>query len=154
LIVAGPGNTKLKFIDFLKENNIKLKTYKLNIQNVSKSSINEVFSKKQISNIFKDSILFKEQEILNTFKENLGKNNNKAIYGLKEVNQYVITGAIESILISEHLWKRDTDNIQKIILTAEKIKTKVHVIDSSHNEIISAIDSFGGIIANLRYNIY
>jgi len=153
IIVAGPGFTKSDLISFLKLKNNKFKLNEVSIQNTSKSSINELFTKKEVAKIFENSLLIKEQEILNSFKENLGKNNGKAIYGIKEISYALSKGAIKEILISERFWRDNMDLIQKLVLSAEKLKTYVHIIDSSHNEIIKTLNSFGGLIANLRFKI-
>lgn len=152
VIVAGPGNTKLKLSDVFKTkiNNIKLLV--INLSNTDRSSIRELFKKKEVSRFFTNSIIYKEQKILDDFLENLGKDNKKAIYGLKEIEKAIDFGAIETILVSEELWKKDLDKISELIKKAEKQKMKVHIVDSSH-ETNKPLKSFGGIIANLRYSI-
>ena len=152
LIVAGPGHVKGIFSNFLKNKNNKLKFLEIQTLNTSRSSIEEIFSKKEVSKLFENSIIFKEQEMLDTFKEYLGKDNGKAIYGLKQIDSILSSGAIDFILISEKLWKTDIDKIQLLIKDAEKIKTKVHIVDETH-PISQALSSFGGIIGVLRYKL-
>ena len=153
IIVAGPGHTKAELISYIKEKNKSFKLLEINLQNISKNSVYELFSKKEVSRFFEESIIFKENKILEDFKKNLGKNNNIVIYGLKDVFQAVSLGACKEILVSEKLWRENLDKIQEIILLAEKQKTNISVVDLKHEEIIKTITSFGGIIANLRYTI-
>jgi protein pelota len=150
IIIAGPGNTKSKFSAFLKSKLNNLKILEINISNTEKSSIRELFKKQEVSRFFTNSIIYKEQKIFDDFLENLGKDNKKAIYGLKEIENAVDFGAIETILVSEELWKKDLDKISELIKKAEKQKMKVHIVDNSH-ETHKALKSFGGIIANLRF---
>ena len=103
IIIAGPGATKSKLSEFIKQKKSSFKILELAIQNTNKSSINELFSKKEVARFFKNSIIYKEQKILDAFLENLGKNNNKVAYGLQEVSIALDLGACENIMISERL---------------------------------------------------
>jgi len=153
LIIAGPGYVKNKFLEYLKSKlNIK-NALVINQQNIGISAVVELFSKKQVSKFFKESLVFEEQELFERFKENLGKDNGKSIYGLNEVILATDKGAVEFILISEFVWKKELDNVQKLILNAEKVNTKVHIVDESHKEIYDALNSFTGIVAVLRYKL-
>ena len=153
LIIAGPGHIKSKLHDFIKSKSNSHRIIEVNLQNVSKSSINELFTKKEVSKFFENSLIFKEQEMLDTFKEHLGKDNGKAIYGLKDIKDVLDQGIIQYILISENLWKSELDKIQELIINADKLQTKIHIVDSAHEEIIKTLQSFTGIIAVLRYKI-
>lgn len=153
LIIAGPGYVKNKFSEYLKSKlNIK-NVLIINQQNIGISAVIELFSKKQVSKFFKESLVFEEQKLFERFKENLGKDNGLSIYGLNEIMQATDKGAVEFILISEFIWKKELDNIQKLILNAEKVNTKVHIVDETHKEIYDALNSFTGIIAVLRYKL-
>jgi len=150
LIIAGPGATKKKLANFLNENLKEPMLLTLNLQNTGVSAISELFKKEEVSRFFNNSIIYKEQKVLEQFLYNLGKNNNKAIYGLLEIEQAIELGAIENMLISEQLWRKETDKIAKLLRTAEKKGTKVHIVDASH-QTHKALSSFGGAIANLFY---
>lgn len=152
LIVAGPGITKNDFLKFIKEKH-KLSGFVVNLSSISKSSINELFLKKEVLDFFKNSIIFKEQEMVEKFKENLGKDNGLFSYGLKEIESLIQTGACEFILISRSLWLKDIERLQKLIKDAESIKTKVHVLDESNKETELVLNSFGGIVSVLRYKV-
>ena len=151
IIVAGCGYTKKQFVEFIKPK-IKQEILEVNIQNTSRSSISELFKKPEVSKFFENSIIYKEQKIFDLFLENLGKDNKKAIYGLKEIIKAIEMGAIENILVSEKLWQENINEIQEIIKTAEKINAKVHIVDSKH-EISRSLNSFSGVVANLRFAI-
>ncbi len=152
LIIAGPGAIKENFARYLKEKH-NLSSIVVNLSNTSKSAINELLSKKEILKFFENSIIYKERELVERFKENVGKNNSLSVYGLKEINEILNAGACDFILISYSLWFKEIDAIQKIIKNAEKVKTKVHVVDQTHDEINQMVNSFGGIISVLRYKI-
>jgi len=152
IIIAGPGHVKILFSNYIKNKNNKIKTLEIQISNTSRTAIIELFSKKEVSKFFENSIIYKEQEMLDTFKEYLGKDNGKAIYGLKKIQDAIGTGAIDYLLISEKLWKDNLDKIQLLIKAAENIKTKVHIVDNEH-QTTEALRSFGGIIGVLRYKL-
>jgi protein pelota len=151
IIVAGCGYTKKQFVDFIKPK-IKKEILEVNIQNTSRSSISELFKKPEVSKFFENSIIYKEQKIFDLFLENLGKDNNKAIYGLKQIKTAIEIGAIETILVSEKLWQENLNEIQEIVKNAEKVNAKVHIVDSKH-EISRSLNSFSGVVANLRFAI-
>jgi protein pelota len=152
LIIAGPGGTKENFSKFLKER-YNVSSIVVNLSNTSKSAINELLSKKEILKFFENSIIYKERKLVERFKENVGKNNSLSVYGLKDVSEILNVGACDFILISYSLWFKEIDKIQEIIKLAEKVKTKVHVVDQTHDEINQTVNSFGGIISVLRYKI-
>jgi protein pelota len=153
LIIAGPASTKHQLGAYLKEK-YNLSSVIVNLSGTFKSALNELLTKKAVSIFFKNSIIIKEKEMIDVFKENLGKDNSLAIYGYNDIYSKLKTGACEFILISYSLWLKDIDNVQKLIKEAEKFKTKVHVVDESHDEIIKTLNSFGGIISVLRYKLY
>jgi len=150
MIIAGPGATKTALSNYIKEKQRSVRILELNLSNTSKSSINELFTKVEVSRFFENSIIYKEQKIMEQFLENLGKGNNKTAYALPEVTRALELGACETILISETLWKSDIEKIQELIRKAESFKVKVHIVDDEH-EISKSLKSFGGIISTLRY---
>lgn len=150
LIIAGAGNTKSKLSSFIKAKNKSTKILEVNLSNRDRSSVTELFKKPEISRFFTNSIVYKEQKIFDKFLENLGKDNRKAIYGLKEIEEAINFGAVDTILISENLWKEDIDNISEVIKKAESLKIKIHIVDSTH-DIHNSLKTFGGIIAILRF---
>jgi len=152
IIIAGPGHVKILFSNYVKNRNNKIKTLEIQISNTSKSAINELFSKKEVSKFFENSIIYKEQEMLDTFKEYLGKSNGRAIYGFSIIEKTISTGAIELLLISEKFWKDNLDKVQTLIKNAEKVKTRVHIVDNDH-PTIETLRSFGGIVGILRYKL-
>lgn len=152
LIVAGPGITKDDFLKYIKDK-YKITGMPVALSNISKSSINELFLKKEVLNFFNESIVFKEQEMIEKFKENLGKDNGLFAYGFKDVKKVLETGACDFIIISYSLWLKDIDALQKLIKDAEKTKTKIHVLDENHKDVEMVVNSFGGIISVLRYKV-
>jgi len=151
VIIAGPGNTKFLLSEHLKQKKKDINILEINSQNTGKSAIQELFKKQEVSRFFQSSIIYKEQKIFDEFLENLGKNNKKSVYGLIEIENAIDFGAIDTILVSEELWKKDIDKISEIIKKAEKKKMKIHIVDSNH-EINKPLKSFSGIIGNLRFS--
>jgi mRNA surveillance protein pelota len=153
LIIAGPGGTKDIFARYLKEK-YRLSSIVLNISNTSKSAVNELMSKKEVLKFFENSIIYKEKEMLDRFKENLGKDSNLSIYGYEDVLKILESGACDFIMVSYNLWAKEIDKVQALIKYAEKLKTKVYIVDQSHDEVLKTLNSFGGIISVLRYKVF
>jgi protein pelota len=153
IIVAGPGHTKSQLALYLKDKQKSLNVLEVNLQNITSNSVYELFSKKSVARFFEKSIIYKENNILEDFKKNLGKNNGLVGYGLKDVKKLVSLGACKEILITEKLWRENIEKVQDIILLSEQQKTIVSVVDTKHEEITKVINSFGGIVTNLRYKI-
>ncbi len=153
LIVAGPGGTKDLFAKYLKER-YRLSSIVLNISNTSKSAVNELLTKKEVLKFFENSIIYKEKKMLDRFKENLGKDSNLSVYGYDEVLKILETGACDFVMVSYTLLTKDIDKVQSLIKFAEKLKTKVYIVDQGHEDVLKTLNSFGGIISVLRYKVF
>jgi peptide chain release factor subunit 1 len=105
IIVGGPGITKN---DFLNEDALdyRLKSKIIGIVDVSytdESGIRELFQKSE--EILKDTEVVKEKRIVNLFLNNV-VTNGLAAYGQKEVEEALMLGKVDLLLVSEAIdWK-------------------------------------------------
>jgi len=90
-----------------------------------------------------------EKKIMNGFLEVLGKESNKAAYGIKEVEYALDLGAVDILLISEEFNEEITETL---IEKAEASGAKVHIISVETREGAQLRD-IGGVAAILRYAI-
>ena len=79
----------------------------------------------------------------------------KCAYGIKEVEESVKIGAVETFLITDKFMEKNIDDFKKIdeiMRSVEKKNGKIMILKSS-NEPGEKLDGLGGIGALLRYRI-
>lgn len=142
IILAGPGFAK---------NNLKKEwksDKKIFIDSSSHTGvvgISEIIKRGTIEKVSRDSRISKETKAVEEFFKELSKDGLVA-YGEKEVEEAVVNGAIEKLLISEE----KTREFEDLMNTAEKMKTEIMIISERH-ESGEKLKNIGGIAAFLRY---
>ncbi len=94
--------------------------------------------------------LMKEKDIVNKFLETLGKHREKASYGLEKTSLALERGAVEKLLLSKKLDKRETLELEK---KAENIGSEVFIISTETEEGEQFYNITKGIGAILRFQI-
>lgn len=75
--------------------------------------------------------LIKEKNILNRFFETLGKHREKAVYGLEKTKLALERGAVEILLISKKLDKKQKEELEKM---AESIGAEVIIVSTENQD--------------------
>lgn len=94
--------------------------------------------------------LIKEKAIINKFFETLGKNREKAVYGLEKTLSALEKGAVDSLLISKKLPKEQIQDLEK---KAENIGASVFLISTENQEGKQFFNLTKGVGAILRFQI-
>lgn len=94
--------------------------------------------------------LVKEKAIINRFFETLGKNKEKAAYGLEKTLFALEKGAVDSLLISKKLPKEQTIDLE---IKAENIGASVFLISTENQEGRQFFNLTKGVGAILRFQI-
>ena len=126
------------------------------ITSVSKNGIDEVIKRDETKNVLKEDRLAKETKIIDKLFKEI-KKAGLAVYGFEETKKASELGAIEELLISDHLIKESRENsfyskIEAVLRMVESSKGKIFIISSVH-EAGQRLDGLGGIAALLRYNL-
>ncbi len=149
IIVGGPGPTKYDFVD---GDNIvtELKKKIIAIKDLSYTGdfgIQELVDKSE--DVLAQESIIEEKQIMNRFFDMLNKTPHKVSYGLKHVEEVLVMGAVDILLLSEDL---DEKILEKLEKQAQKMGTEVKIISVETREGIQLRD-FGRIAAILRYEV-
>jgi protein pelota len=151
-VVAGPGFTKENFQKYLKEKHpALLKTTSFEYASTAeKSGVYELLKRGLVEKAMGEQKIAQEFGLLEKFKQSIGKDDHKNVYGIKDVQKAVQANAVEHLMISDTLVKDPT--ISKIMENARKTGAKLHVFNSE-NETGQELKHYG-MVALLRYPLY
>jgi len=148
IVIAGPGFAREDLVKEIKES--KIKTGKIILEGSSHTGINglqEVLKRKVLDRVVKNSRLTQEAETVEKFFSELAKKG-KVTYGKDHVQAAVEQGAVEILLITESLVRKN----EALLEQAEKAASKVMII-SPESEAGKKFSGLGGIAAFLRYRV-
>ncbi|AEC50982.1 cell division protein pelota [Pyrococcus sp. NA2] len=153
-IVAGPGFYKEDFYRFLKENYPELAS-RVVLDDTSmggRVGVYEVIKRGTVEKVYMENRVTNEIRLVEKVIERIPKNEPVA-YGLKEVEEAVNYGAVETLLVLDELLKGENrEKIEDLMETARNLRAKVVVVSSEH-EGGDKLKALGGIAAILRFRI-
>src|SRR3989338_5546905 len=150
ILVGGPIPTKE---EFLEEGNMvtKLKEKVIAVKDIG--YVDEHGLKLLVEASHEDieqQEFIKEREIIQKFFETLGKNREKAAYGLEKTRLALERGAVEILLISKELHKNEMQELEQ---EAERIGSSVFFISTENQEGQQFLNLTKGVGAILRFQI-
>ncbi len=148
IVVAGPGFEKENLLDYIKRNKSDL-SKKIILEQASstgKPGVQEVI-KRSANNILKDSRVSREANFVEEFIKRISQNG-LVVYGIKEAEEAVEIGAVETLLVSIEKVRE----LEKLLEKTEKLRGKVVLISSDH-DLGEQFLKLGGIGGFLRYRI-
>lgn len=92
----------------------------------------------------------KQKKILDQFFERLGKDHEKVTYGLAEVKDRLSRGAVDKLIISKSLDRKEIRELEKL---AEVSGTEVHIVTNETSQGLQ-FDNLGGVGGLLRFAVY
>ncbi len=154
LVVAGPGFTKEDFMDLIKNESPELAQNALVVDasTIGTRGFIEVLKRGTLNKIMGEIRVAKEAEFMDKLLENISKDQ-KAAYGIGEVNKAFEYGAIETLLVSDEFLRKQREkwDIDSFIKDVENMNGKV-IIMSTEFEPGNRLDALGGIAALLRFD--
>ncbi|MCQ5337518.1 MAG: mRNA surveillance protein pelota [Candidatus Methanomethylicia archaeon] len=154
VIIGGPGFTKNDLFSILKDKNIKVIIEEAS--SIGPAGAREILKRGALLKIFKESRLLRDIKLIDELLFRLAKKPNLITYGIEEVKRAVEQGAVDSLLISDKLFKKLNINekliIEEICKKVENYGGKVYFIGSEHEKGIQFFN-LGGIAAFLRFPI-
>ncbi|QEE14456.1 mRNA surveillance protein pelota [Promethearchaeum syntrophicum] len=160
IVICGPGFTKEHFVETYREkhekksNNVKMAAISASSGEIS--AIYEILRNGSISTLKADFKIAQDEMMMQQFIEFLGKDNDMIMYGLDQVKQCSIMGAIEHLLICDVLLrvseKESRAEIEEILNNTEKNRGQVHIL-STMNPAGEQLENYGKIAAILRYKV-
>lgn len=126
------------------------------IGDVNQSAFSELLSRTEVKSALSNVRASQDAEIVEELFAAIGKEKNIA-YGITDVSEAALLGAIERVLCSEKLIKKtreeDTfDQIERIFSETDKNRGKV-IFLSGESDATKKLDGLGGIAAFLRFPI-
>lgn len=154
-IVAGPGFVKEDFYKFLSENYHDL-AKKVVVEDTSvtgRTGIYEVIKRGTVDRVYHENRVAKEVQLVEKVLENVAKNNGLATYGLREVEEAINYGAVETLLVLDELLKGDhREKIEELMDAVRYSRGEVVVVSSEH-EGGEKLKALGGLAALLRFRV-
>jgi protein pelota len=160
VILCGPGFVKEHFFKhYAKEyqhEGEKIQTRILNASSGELSAIYEILRNGSVAEQMVDVEVAHEEMLMSEFIEHLGKNDGLITYGLEEIFTISQMGAVESLLICDHLIRTHDvklrEKIEEIMNNVENARGKVHIL-STKNPAGEQLENYGNIAAVLRYRV-
>lgn len=156
IIVASPAFWKDEFMKVLDDPGLKRKITMATCSSVGASAIDEVLKREEISTALKQDRVAREASFVEKLLETIAKNG-AACYGMRDVRQAILAGAVDTLLVSDGLIQRL--RLQETFAELEELMRQVDsqrgsiVLVSSKNSAGKKLDGLGGIGALLRYKL-
>lgn len=156
IILASPSFWKEDLIKELKDENLKKKIILATCSSVDESSISEVLKRQETQSALKQDRIAKETNLVEELLLNI-KKNDKAAYGIKEVELAINSGAVDKLLITDNFIKKIRNEnkyylIDELMKKTDQMKGEITIISSEH-DAGRRLDGLGGIGAILRYKL-
>ena len=159
LVIGGPSHTKDYFHNYLLENwpHNEKKIYIENISTGTVAGLYELINKEIINRLATEYTIIKEAKYIAEFELRLATDPDRIGYGLEQVTQLLEQSAVDVLLISDMLVRSREMTIKPLIDHIMDLidNTRANFIIIEHtSENGKKIDTFGKIIALLRYAVY
>jgi protein pelota len=160
IVIVGPGFAKEEFIKFMKLKKSELISKVAAVKNVGSSGLAGVYEALRvgiIKDVLKKSKIAEEIGLVEEFLKMIAINENLTSFGINEVEENIIAGAVEKLLICNDKFANSTieerKKLEKLMKIAEDKGGKVFLINGNH-EGGKKLMAIGGIAAFLRYPKY
>ena len=160
IAIVGPGYLKNVFLNYLKDRNSELVSKVIAVGSVSSSGISgilEALRGRILDKALKELRIAEESSLIQEVLARIGKNSGDVAYGLENVEEAILRGAVEILLITDSLVRESEDaeriKIEELMRRVEEFGGKITIVSEEH-EAGKILSSLGGIAALLRYAIY
>ncbi|MFW6013642.1 MAG: peptide chain release factor aRF-1 [Candidatus Nanoarchaeia archaeon] len=149
IIVGGPGPTKYEFLDGNYMPN-ELKEKVIGTKDISYTGDFGVQELVELSDdILGQEEIMEEKKIMGRFFEGLAKTPGQVAYGLEEIKNLLMIGAVETVLVSDAV---ENKIIEELEYYAKSTSAEVRIISSETREGVQLRD-MGKFGALLRYDV-
>ncbi|WP_455277155.1 mRNA surveillance protein pelota [[Eubacterium] cellulosolvens] len=157
IVIVGPGFTKENFMRYIKNTNKELAIAIETVDNVSNGGISGVYEAIRVgivNKVLKRIRVVKETALVEEVFRRLGASTGDIAFGLDEVAEDALIGAIDTILVCDDTLRRQADedrsNLVEVIRNVEEKSGRAVIISNMH-EAGAKLKSLGGVAALLRY---
>ena len=156
VILASPAFWKEDLMKEMDDCGLKKKIILATCNSTGKNGIDEVLRRPEVKAALHEDRIAKEIGLVEELLTEISKNN-LAVYGLKDTENAVNSGAVNSLLITDSLIQklRDSQSYEKMdnmMKITDSMKGSINIISSEH-EGGKKLDGLGGVGAILRYKL-
>lgn len=156
IILASPAFWKEELFKVLQNEEIKKKIVQATCSSADESAINEVLKRDEVQKALKEERVSDELALVENVLKEISKQG-LAAYGMDEVEQAVVAGAVKDLLVTDalimQLREEDKfDRLNDMMKQADKNKAKIHIISVEHSGG-KKLEGLGGIAALLRFKL-
>ncbi len=154
IIVASPSFWKEEFLRHVKNGEIRKKMVAATCSSCDTTAFNELLLRKEVEQALKQDRMTHEMKLVEELFSEIAKNN-LGIYGMEEVREKAMMGAIKKLLITDtHIQKlrekEEYGKIEAILRAVENGRGEISLITGDHDGG-KKLDGIGGIGGILRY---
>jgi len=156
VILASPAFWKEDLMKEMTNEELKKKVILATCNSTGKNGINEVLRRPEVKAALHEDRIAKEVGLVEDLLTEISKNN-LAVYGIKDTENAVNAGAVNSLLITDSLIQKlrdsgDYEKIDNMMNITDSMKGSINIISSEH-EGGKKLDGLGGIGGILRYKL-
>ncbi|MEM4348774.1 MAG: mRNA surveillance protein pelota [Candidatus Anstonellaceae archaeon] len=153
IVVAGPGFGPENFSKFVKQKYPQLsgKLILAHCSYAERSGIIELLRNGTISKVAENERAAEELMLMGKFSSEISKEFGLATYGIAQVNEAVEKSAVEVLMVTDELLRKNKE-VSQIVDAAQQKGAKV-VIFSSESDGGRELAGFGGLAALLRFRL-
>ena len=159
IIICGPGSTKDRFDQFIKQKaqipNLP-KIYCIHASSGTESAILETMKSKELKSLKENVKVLLETEKIEEIMQLFATNSDLIVIGFDEISNAIEKGAVKELFCADILirgaLKEKKLQIERILNGVEKVGGKIHILSSEHPTGQQIID-LGSLVAILRYKI-
>jgi protein pelota len=160
IVIIGAGYVKTDFVKYLNEESKEMSRAVVDVKSVNNggtAGIDEALRSGVLLKAAHQLRVVDETKTMEEVMKRLGKGEGTVTYGLDAVENAVLMGAVEKLVVADTTL-RDADETQRLKLEdlmhqVEKRNAPITVVSTEH-EAGSKLLSLGGIVALLRFPIY
>ena len=159
IIICGPGSTKDRFDQFIKQKaqipNLP-KIYCIHASSGTESAILETMKSKELKSLKENVKVLLETERIEEIMQLFATNSDLIAIGFDEISNAIERGAVKELFCADILirgaLKEKKLQIERVLNGVEKVGGIIHILSSEHPTGQQIID-LGSLVAILRYKI-
>lgn len=154
IILAGPGFEKENLNNFLIEHypDIAKNSVVEHIGSTGANGVKEVLRRDETKKIFDESASVRDICLVETLLEHIGKDTGMGVYGPSDVEQAMISGAVETIIVADDYFMENRGAVDLMMQGVRKLRGQVHIVNHE-SDAGKQLKSLGSIAAILRFKV-
>ncbi len=154
IILASPAFYKEDLLRRITNQELKRKIILATCSDISETSLDEVIKSPELEKALKSSRSRQEKLLVDELLKEINKEN-LAVYGWREVEKAVSTGAVRKLIVTDKYIKQKKTSssyqqLDELMKQVDSSQGEIHIL-SSEEESGRKVDGLGGIAALLRY---